>query len=231
MGEFLTRCHWIPLTQQRVMNTFIMYISINGCTEQFKNRRYVIIPVESSWHHVVVNKLPFPPKVHWTVQLQDKIMLIFITLLGGRHWEWAAQQSSHHIETTLKNRFRIIEYFRLNVNSLRSYLAVVTVRQYPVLLCRVEEQAQDMEVNGMLLKACPFIWTDENSALYLWVAKYHYLKYREQGEGYGIRRGGETEIPSFGINLIKKNATWCEACKRSDGKIKATEKCWPSVCW
>lgn len=52
----------------------------------------------------------------------------------------------------------------------------MTVGQYPVLLCRVEEQAQDVEVNGMLLKARPFIWTDENSALYLWVAKHHYLK-------------------------------------------------------
>lgn len=37
------------------------------------------------------------------------------------------------------------------------YLAVVTVRQYPVLLRRVEEQAQDMEVNGMLFKGCAFI--------------------------------------------------------------------------
>lgn len=37
------------------------------------------------------------------------------------------------------------------------YLAVVTVCQYPVLLRRVEEQAQDMEVNGVLFKGCAFI--------------------------------------------------------------------------
>lgn len=63
----------------------------------------------------------------------------------------------------------------------------MTVSQYPVLLCRVEKQAQDVEANEMLLKACPFIWTDENSALYLWVAKHHYLKYREPDKGYSIR--------------------------------------------
>lgn len=57
------------------------------------------------------------------------------------------------------------------------YLTVMTVSQNPVLLRRVEEQAEDIEVNGMFLKACPFIWADENSALYLWVAKHHYLKY------------------------------------------------------
>lgn len=56
----------------------------------------------------------------------------------------------------------------------------MTVSQYPVLICGVEEEAQDVEVNGILLKASPFIWTDENSALYLWVAKHHYLKYREE---------------------------------------------------
>lgn len=43
------------------------------------------------------------------------------------------------------------------MDSLRRYLAIMTVSQYPVLLCRVEEQAQDVEVNGILLKACPFI--------------------------------------------------------------------------
>lgn len=32
---------------------------------------HMVIPVESSWHHVVVNQLPLPPKVDWTVQLQD----------------------------------------------------------------------------------------------------------------------------------------------------------------
>lgn len=29
-----------------------------------KEENGIIIPVESSWHHVVVNELPFPPKVH-----------------------------------------------------------------------------------------------------------------------------------------------------------------------
>lgn len=24
---------------------------------------------------------------------------------------------------------------------------------------------------------------------------------------------------------------WCQACTRSDGEVKATEWCWPSVCW
>lgn len=85
------------------------------------------------------------------------------------------------------------------VIALKSYLAVVTVRQDPVLLRQVEEQAQDMEVNGMLLKGCPFIWTDENSALYLWVAKDHYLKETEQAEEYGIRRG--REMLSFDISF------------------------------
>lgn len=110
----------------------------------------------------------------------------------------------------------------------------MTVRQYPVLLRRVEEQAQDIEVNGMLLKACPFIWTDENSALYLWVAKHHYLKYRGPDEGYGIRRGRERQRYShLAAIYIKKTVIWCQdgACKRSDGEIKATGKCWPSVCW
>lgn len=49
-------------------------------SKQFRNRSRIIIPVESAWHHVVVNELPFPPEVHWTVQLQDKIRPIFITL-------------------------------------------------------------------------------------------------------------------------------------------------------
>lgn len=77
----------------------------------------------------------------------------------------------------------------------------MAVRQYPVLLRRVEEQAQDMEVNGMLFKGCTFIWADEHGALYLWVAEDHYLEYRERGEGRSIREEGE--VPSFQSNLVK----------------------------
>lgn len=43
------------------------------------------------------------------------------------------------------------------VDSLRRYLAVMTIGEYPVLLRGMEEQAQDVEVNGMLFKARPFI--------------------------------------------------------------------------
>lgn len=159
-------------------------------------KKGAIIPVESSWHHIVVNKLPLPPKVHWTVQLQDKIRTISVTLLGEEDIA-NKHQSNHYVAWKLHWKKKIksypASYFHLfAVGSWfgRSYLAVVTVRQYPVLLRRVEEQAQDMEANGMLLKACPFIWADENSALYLWVAKYHYLKYREQGEGIWHQRRG-----------------------------------------
>lgn len=67
--------------QRGVMHTIIMQTAIND--EQVKNRS--AIPVEPAQHHAVVDELPFPPEVHWTVQLQDKIRSIFITLkLLGR---------------------------------------------------------------------------------------------------------------------------------------------------
>lgn len=75
-------------------------------------------------------------------------------------------------------------YFNIN-GAVLTHLAVMTVSKYPVLLRRVEEQAQDVEVNGMLLKARSFIWTDENGALYFWVTKHHYLKYRKARRGIG----------------------------------------------
>lgn len=37
------------------------HISDANCNPQGSR---VILPVESSWHHVVVNQLPLPPKVH-----------------------------------------------------------------------------------------------------------------------------------------------------------------------
>lgn len=121
-----------------------------------------------------------------------------------------------------------IQHTRVIVDSLRSYLAVVTVRQYPVLLCGMEEQAQYIEVNGMLLKACPFIWTDENSALYLWVAKHHYLKYRGPDEVYGIRRGRERERQRYRhlAAILKKTVIWCQdwARKWSDREIKGNRE-------
>lgn len=105
----------------------------------------IIIPVESAWHHVVMNKLPLSPKVHRTVQLQDKNRLIFITRKIFRN----------------KMLLSIVHYFiptlSFIVDSLRRYLAVMTIGEYPVLLRGMEEQAQDVEVNGMLFKARPFI--------------------------------------------------------------------------
>lgn len=59
----------------------------------------------------------------------------------------------------------------------------MTVSQNPILLCGVEEEAEDVEVNGKLLKACPFIRADENSALYLWVTKHQYLWYGKPSKG------------------------------------------------
>lgn len=66
-------CFWQEITgsfwQLWVTNTIIMQIN---CSQLYKNRVDIIIPVESAWHHVVVHKLPFPPEIYWTVQLQDK---------------------------------------------------------------------------------------------------------------------------------------------------------------
>lgn len=132
----------------------------------------IIIPVESAWHHVVMNKLPFSPKVHRTVQLQDKNRLIFITRTIFRN------------KMLLSIEHYFIPTLSFIVDSLRRYLAVMTIGEYPVLLRGMEEQAQDVEVNGMLFKARPFIWTDENSALYFWVTKHHYLKYKGPDDVY-----------------------------------------------
>jgi len=57
---FLTR----GLFQSSATEIIIMQITINHSTEHSKNWVHIIIPVESPWHHVVMNKLPFPPKVH-----------------------------------------------------------------------------------------------------------------------------------------------------------------------
>lgn len=99
------------------------------------------VPVESSWHHVVVNQLPLPPEVHRAVQLQDNFR-------ASGYGEEDVVNGQRH-QTTQGDRF-------ITTHS-ESYLAVVTVRQDPVLLRRVEEQAQDVEVNGMLFKGCAFI--------------------------------------------------------------------------
>ena len=74
------------------------------------------------------------------------------------------------------------------------YLAVVTERQYPVLLSRVEEEALYIKVNGVLLKARPFIRADEHCTLHLRVTQQHYLTGREGGDGEGGTGGmGEWE--------------------------------------
>lgn len=101
VGEFW--CHMSLdsfLTRPRVVIAFIMQIAINGCTKlrgERKKKKGVIIPVESSWHHIVVNKLPLPPKVHWTVQLQDKIRMISVTLFGEE--DIANKHQSNHYVT------------------------------------------------------------------------------------------------------------------------------------
>lgn len=168
----------------------------------------MVVPVESPWHHVVVNQLPLPPKVHWTVQLQDNF------------------RPSDYGEEDVANGQRCKATPGHRFITLRHYLAVVTVRQYPVLLRRVEEQAQDVEVNGMLFKGCTFIWADEHSALYLRVAEDHYLEYRERGEGCSIREKGE--VPSFGSNLLK-NLIRCRAGERRDQRDKRNKEI-PTFC-
>lgn len=55
------------------MNIIIMQITVNYRTKQFTSKVHFVIPVESAGHHVVVNELPFPPKIHGTVELEEKI--------------------------------------------------------------------------------------------------------------------------------------------------------------
>lgn len=64
----------------------------------------------------------------------------------------------------------------------------------------MEEQAQDVEANGMLLEARPFIRADEEGALDLRVAQYHDLKYRRGSERTRWRSCHNT--PNYSADLL-----------------------------
>lgn len=75
----------------------------------------------------------------------------------------------------------------------RSHLLVVTVGQGPVLLCGVEQEAQDVEGEAVLLVTGSLIRADEHAALELRICQHHNLRARggEKERGRGGRHVGE----------------------------------------
>lgn len=52
----------------------------------------------------------------------------------------------------------------------------MAVRQDPVLLLRVEKQAEDVEVQSVLLVGGTFIGANQKTALHLWISEQHDLE-------------------------------------------------------
>lgn len=69
------------------------------------------------------------------------------------------------------------------VEDRRSHLLVVAVGQGPVLLGGMEQQAQHVEGEAVLLETPSFIGADEDAALKLRICQHHDLR---EGESQGV---------------------------------------------
>lgn len=71
-------------------------------------------------------------------------------------------------------------FFRNNLAKMIVYLLVMAISKDPVLLLRMKQQAEDVEVETVFLIGGAFIWADEQTALHLWICQQHDLKHRQE---------------------------------------------------